>query len=802
MPSRQLWHSIRGDLRVALRQARKDRTFTIVALATFALGVGANAAMFSVVRSVLLRPLPYAQPERLAAIWPKRTISNAELLYMQQHAASFESVAAFSPGWGVAMTGAGEPRQLDAARVSTNFFGVLGVRPMLGRGFLSGESENGQWSVTVLSHALWLSQFGGDSTVVGRVVDMDGQPCRVIGVMPASFELFQANVDAWLPVQIDPASPFHTGATALAFGRLRRGATLAQATRELSTLAPQMRAAFNYTDDYARGATVVDLHDSLVGDARRSIFVLYAAVAILGLIAVVNVGNLLLAHAVGRRREMAVRRALGAAKAVIVRQLLVQSLMLAAAGGVIGAAVGVAGTDALRTLLAASLPRAGEIHLDLAVVAATAFATIAAGIAFGIGPALVASSVDPDGVLRASALEAGGHRAARIRQSLVVAQVSLATVLVVGASLMVVSLWRLERVDLGFDPNRVATMLIQPSSGQVRAADATTYFDELARRIAALPDVERVGAAQHLPLSGFNWNGDLQIESQPVAATSAHPRVVWRSVIGDYFGAMRVPLLRGRVFLPTDTRDAPAVVVVNATMARRFWPDRDPIGERIKFGNGSRGDWATVIGVVGDVRSQSADAPAPLEVYRPNAQQRLVFMHYVIRARGNPLAAMAGVRAAVRSLDQTVPIAQVRSLEEVASTPSTTRRMIARLLAAFAALGLFLGAVGIYGVVAYGVRRRTREMGIRAALGAVEGRLTTMVLGEGLRMSSFGIAIGVAAAAVVTRPMRALLFGVSAADPVVYAAVAVTLAGVAIVASLAPARRAARIDPVVALRSD
>jgi predicted permease len=345
-------------------------------------------------------------------------------------------------------------------------------------------------------------------------------------------------------------------------------------------------------------------------------------------------------------------------------------------------------------------------------------------------------------------------------------------------------------------------MLLQPSSGQVRAADATTYFDELARRIAALPEVERVGAAQHLPLSGFNWNGDLEIESQPVASTSAHPRVVWRSVIGDYFGALRIPLLRGRLFLATDTRDAPAVVLINATIARRFWPDRDPIGERIKFGNGSRGDWATIVGVVGDVRSQSADASAPLEVYRPNAQQQLVFMHYVIRARGNPLAAMARVRAAVRSLDRTAPIAQVRSLEEVASTPSTTRRMIARLLAAFAALGLFLGAVGIYGVVAYGVRRRTREMGIRAALGAVEGRLTTMVLGEGLRMSSLGIAIGVGVAAVATRPMRALLFGVTTVDPLVYAAVAVTLAGVAIAASLAPARRAARIDPVVALRHD
>jgi putative ABC transport system permease protein len=802
MRSRHLWQSIRRDLTVALRQARKDRTFTLVALTTFALGVGANAAVFSVVRGVLLRPLPYAEPERLAAIWPQRTISNAELLHMQQQTKSFESVAAFSPGWGIAMTGAGEPRQLDAARVSTNFFDALGVRPMLGRAFASDESANGRWNVAVLSHALWLSQFGGDSSVVGRVVDMDGQPSRIVGVMPADFEAFQPNVDAWLPLQIDPSSPFYTGATALGFGRLRRGASLAQATRELATLAPQMRAAFNYTDDYARGATVIDLHESLVGGVRRTILVLYAAVAILGLIAVVNVGNLLLAHAAGRRREMAVRRALGAAKSAIVRQLLVQSVVLAAAGGLIGAAAAVAGTEMLRTLLAASLPRAGEIHLDVVVVAVTAIATVVAGIAFGIGPAVVASGVDPDGVLRASALDTGGHRAARIRQSLVVAQVSLATVLVVGASLMVVTIWRLGRVDLGFDPNRVATMLIQPSSGQVRAADATNYFEELTRRIAALPDVERVGAAQHLPLSGFNWMADLEMESQPIAATSAHPRVIWRSVVGDYFGAMQIPLVRGRLFRPTDTRDAPPVVVVNATMARRYWPGRDPVGERIKLGNGSRAEWATIVGVVGDVRSQSVDAPAPAEAYRPNAQQRLVFMHFVIRTRDNPLAAMARVRAAVRSLDQTVPIAQVRSLEEVTSTSSATRRSIARLLAGFAALGLFLGAVGIYGVVAYGVRRRTRELGIRSALGAVEGRLTAMVLGEGLRMSSLGIAIGVVLAALATRPMRALLFGVTALDPLVYAGVALILACVALAASLAPARRAARVDPLVALRSD
>jgi putative ABC transport system permease protein len=800
MQTKYQWQSLRRDLTVALRQARKERTLTIVALATFALGVGANAAMFSVVRSVLLRPLPFSQPERLAAVWPTRTISNGELVFMQQHATAFSDVAAFSPGWGMSMTGAGEPRIVGAARVSTNFFSTLGARPMLGRTFRPGESANGHWNVLILSHALWLSQFGGDSNVVGRVVDVGVDPHTIVGVMPAGFEAFESGVEAWFPLQIDPASPFYTGATATAFGRLRPGATDAQATRELAALAPSMRAAFNYTDDYARGATVTDLHESMVGGVRRTLFVLYGAAALLALIAVVNVGNLLLAHAVARRREMAVRRALGAAKSAIVGQLLVQSLLLALVGGAIGGAVGVAGTAALRALLGGALPRTGDIRLDAAAIAVTTLVTIVAGFAFGVGPALVASGVDPDGVLRASALDAGGNRAARIRRSLVVAQVALATVLVVGASLMVVSLWRLARVDLGFDPNGVATMLIQPTNGQIRGGDATPYFDELSRRIAALPGVERVGAAQHLPLSGFNWNGDLEIESQPIAATAARPRVIWRSVIGDYFAAMRVPLLRGRLFRSTDTRDAPPVVLIDAAMAKRFWPDRDPVGERISFGSGSRRDWATIVGVVGDVRSLSADAPASLEVYRPNAQQGLVFMHYVIRTRGNPLATMGAVRAAVRSFDRTVPIADVRSMEQLSAASTTTRRMIARLLEAFAALGLFLGAVGIYGVVAYGVRRRTRELGIRAALGAVESRLTAMVIGEGLRMSSLGVAIGVVAATLATRPLRALLFGVTALDPIVYAVVAAALIVVTIAASFAPARRAARVDPVEALR--
>jgi putative ABC transport system permease protein len=803
MERRERWATIRGDIVFALRQARRQLRFTIIALLTFALGIGANTAMFGVVRGVLLRPLPYRDPARLAAIWPTRAISNAELVYLQRGAKSFESVAAFSPGWGIAMTGAGEPRQLDGARVSANFFQTLGVQPQIGRAFRPDESDRGKWDVAILSHRLWIEHFGGDSSVLGRVVDLDAQPHRIIGIMPAGFEAFQPDVDAWLPLQIDPSSPFHTGQTALALGRLTRGVSLEQATTELTTFVPQMRTAFNYADDYGRGATVISLHESLVGNVRGSLLVLFGAVAFLVLIAVANVANLLLVHAAGRRRELSIRRALGASRSQIARQLLVQSLLLAIAGGVAGIGIGVIAMHALKAILPSTIPMLGAANIDMAVLLVSASVTIVAGIVFGMAPALLASRIDPEVVLRAGSSGTSTRGHASVRESLVVIEVALAVVLVSGAGLMTETLWRLSRVDLGFRPHAVMSVRIQPSSGQVKSVGATTqYFDELTRRIAAIPGVRNVGAAQHLPLSGFNWMGKLDIETRPIRTTATHPSVVWRSVVGDYFGAMNIPLLRGRLFTATDTRSAPPVVVINATMAKHFWPDRDPIGERIRLGNGSRNEWATIVGIVGDVRSASPDLPAPDEAYRPNTQQGLVFMHFVIRGSDRPLSIAPQVRAAVRSFDKTVPIAEVRSLDDIFATSTAGRRTVAILLAAFAGIGLVLGAVGIYGVIGYAVSQRTRELGIRTALGAVESRITMMVIGEGLRMTTIGIAIGIVVALVAARSLRALVFGVTTGDPPVYAGVALTLAIVATAAAYFPARRAARVDPLAALRGE
>ena len=797
------WSMLSHDFVFALRQARRQPVFTVIALLTFALGIGANTAMFSVVRGVLLRPLPFRDPSHLAAVWPTRAISNAELLFMQRESKSLQSVAALSLGWGIAMTGAGEPRQLHAARVSVNFFDLLGVHPALGRSLAPNESQHGAWDVAILSHDLWVSQFAADSAVIGRVVDMDARPTRIIGVMPAGFEALQAGVDAWLPLQIDPSSPSHTGQLSVAIGRLATGATFASATAELAALAPRMRAAFNYADDYARGATVTSLHDSLVGDVRRSLLVLLGAVGLLVLIAVANVGNLMLAHASGRRRELAVRRALGASQRQIILQLLVQSLTIALAGGALGVIVGALCLRLLKTILPATLPMLSAVNIDWSVLAVCSGVTIAAGLLFGIGPALLASRVDPDGALRAGASESSSRGHSFMREALVVAEVALAVVLVVGAGLMTETLWRLNRVDIGFDPRNILTFLVQPTTGQIASPEQrTAYFAEISRRIGAIPGVKSVGAAQHLPLTGFNWRGSLDIEARPIAATASHPNIVWRSVVGDYFGTMQIPLVRGRSFSESDTRQAPPVAIISASMAKHYWPDRDPIGERIRLGHGTDGAWATIIGVAGDVRSAAPNAPPVEEAYRPNAQQDLHFMHFVVRGSVDPISLAGPIRAAIHSFDKTVPVAEVRLLGEIFAASTETSRVVTLLLAGFAFLGLTLGAVGIYGVISYSVGQRTRELGIRTALGAIERRIAFMIVGEGLRTAGIGILIGTVTAVLAARSLETLLFEVSASDPKIYLSVVLALLVVAIAASYFPARRASRVDPLIALRGE
>ena len=794
--------SLTHDLRFALRQAGRRPAVTVAALLTMALGIGANAAIFSVVRHVVLRPLPFREPSRLAAIWPGRAVSNAELVFMQRDSKAFASIAAFSPGWGIAMTGGGDPRQLNAARASTNYFRTLGVEPVVGSSFSTDASEPGKWNVALISATLWRDQFGSDRAIVGRVVDMDGQPTRIIGVVGGELAAYQPDVDAWLPLQIDASSPFYTGATALAVGRLNSGATLAQATAELAAMAPRMRTQFNFPSDYAKGATVVDLHESVVGGVRQTMFVLLGAVMLLVTLAAVNVGNLQLVQAVGRAREFAVRRALGASAGRLTRQVLVESLLLAIGGGLLGLALGVVALRALLRILPTTLPFLSTVAIDAPVVAFCAAVTIVAGLSFAIAPILLGTrSTGPN--VREGMTARGGRLATRARELLVVVEIAVAMTLVVGATLMTESMRRLSRVDLGYDAANVLTLRIQPSSGQARNAEALrTYFDALQRRLAALPGVKSVGAIQHLPLTGFNWHGAIDIEQHPTAAGQTKPDATWRSVVGDYFAAMKIPVLRGRAFTPLDTRDGPPVVVINRTMANHLWPGADPVGTRIKVGFGTRNEWATIVGIVGDVRFSSPDTPATDEVYRPNAQQGLAFMHFVIRTAGDPLAHATDVRNAIRSLDTTVPIADLRALDELTAGANATRQTIEQLLSAFAVLGLALGTIGVYSVVSFGVAQRTRELGIRSALGARQQHLVAMVIGGGLRLAAGGVLLGAVAAVIASRSMNALVYGISTTSPGVLALVAFILGGAAALSAALPAWRAARVDPLLALKSE
>jgi predicted permease len=564
-----------------------------------------------------------------------------------------------------------------------------------------------------------------------------------------------------------------------------------------------MRTQFNYPDDYGRGNTVVSMRDGLVGNVRQSLLVLLGAVAFVLLIAGANLGNLMLVAAIGRRRELAVRRALGASRGQVAQQLLVHSVIVAFAGGILGTTIGVFGVRGLKAVLPATLPMLAGVSVDWRVLALSAAVTVLVGLAFGIAPAMLATRVDPDGALRVSSGNAGNRAGATTRQILVVIEIALAMVLVVGAGLMTESLWRLSRVDLGFNPTNVLSFRIQPSSGQVKSPEQIrAYFERMTQSIEALPGVSEVGAAQHLPLSGFNWNADLDIEKNPLPSTAAHPRVVWRSVVGDYFGAMSIPLLRGRGFTTADTRDAPPVVIINDAMAKHFWPGRDPIGERIKIGNASRNELATIIGIVGNVRFASPTEPAGDEIYRPNSQQGLVFMHFVVRSNRDSRSLIPSIRAVIHAQDPTVPVAEVQSMGELYAASTSTPRTIALLLLAFAGVGLVLGAVGIYGVISYAVSQRTRELGIRLALGAMEGRIVSSVMGDGLRMAGIGIVLGAAAAIVASRSLRTLVFGVATTDFGTYVGVAVVLASVALAASYIPARRASRVDPLVALRAD
>ena len=797
-----------GDLRHGLRALRRAPTLTATVVLTLALGIGANAAIFSVVRAVLLQPLPYHEPERLVRFWgsapekglPVVNYPDALYDYFHRRSQAVQSITAYAD-FGMTLTGAHDPERLDAAGVTIDFFTLLGQVPLLGRTFLAEEGRRGQNSVAILSHGLWQRRFGGDPAVVGRSLVLDSRPTTVVGVMPAGFE-YPRGAQLWMPLPIDPASLdcwcWET------MGRLAPGRTVADASRELVRLNADFWAEREGRPAPAgepEGVVIArPLAEVLTGDVRTPLLVLLAAVGLVLLIACANIANLLLARATARSREIALRCCLGASPWRIVRQLLVESLLLGVLGTVAGLLLAAALVEMLGPPALEALGQQRVLALDAPVFGFTAAAGLGAVMLFGLAPALRGARVDVQEAVKDGARGSRGAPSRRLNDAFVVSQFALALVLLVGAGLLLRSFAKLLAVDPGFRPENVLV-------GRVALPDdkgpkAALFFDQLDRRLRVLPGVKSAGLTSAAPFGrggngqNFRIQGREPGPGEPVLVTEV------RQVTPGYFAAIGTPLLRGRLIEERDRQGAEYVAVVDESLARRFWPDGNAIGHQLRLGDDDDNPWRTIVGVVSSVKSQSLLQEPDRFVYVPHAQWSAWWMSVVVRTSAAPADSAAAVRAELRALDPTVPLFEVQTLEGAVERSLGTRRLTHRLLLAFALAALVLSAVGIYGVMAVNVSHRTNEFGIRLALGAAPADVRTLVLGRGLRLVLVAVGLGLVGAAAVARLIASLLFQVNPMDPITFSAVAVVLATVALAACYIPARRATATDPLEALRCE
>ena len=788
------------DVRLAIRSFRRYPAFAGLAAAIVALGAGANGAVFSVVHAVLLRPLPYADPGRLVAIAPTSFLSMRDIDFLRGRTRTFADVAASSPGWMMPLTGVGDPVQITAARPTPNLFDVLGVRPLYGRLFQAGDGTPGRRAVVVLGHRLWQARFAGDPNVVGRTIMLGGGPVEIVGVLSAPAGVLDVDADAWFPFERDPR--LDAARNSLGYARLRPGVDLPAALGELRALMPQMRRETGGDEIAVDAIQLLPLTRAIVGDLRTPLLLVTAAVSLLVLLTAANLGTLLLGRQIGRRRDAAVRMALGAAPARLAREAIVESVMVAIAGAIAGLVAARIALPALVRTLPREMPRLDDVTIDPVVIATVILASVAAVLIFGVTPSFVATPASVQPLLREGAqTDSRGSR--RLLDLLVVSQLALAVVLGLGAALMARSLWALQHVQPGFDAARVLTARLQPGGPRYRGPGRSlAYYREVAERVAAVPGVTRVGVINHLPLSGYDWGRSVRRDDQPALPPSSQPRFGWRMIDGDYFAVMSIPLRAGRLFSTSDDANAPPVVIVNETGARRlFGTPEAAIGRGIRMRDQVGEAQAVIVGVVADVRHKSiALEPAP-EFYSPVAQAFGMAMTLVVRTDGPPAALGASVRAAVWSVDPDVAIAGMGPMTAMVRENLGRPRMLATLLLVFAAVGGAIVVCGVYGVVAYTVRRRERELGIRAALGAARGSLHALVLRQGLRYAVAAIGVGLPAALVVGRVMRGVLYGVQPHDVVTVAALCAGVVVTTLLAATIPALRAGRVDPATTLRS-
>jgi putative ABC transport system permease protein len=802
-------NTLLADLRYAIRILRRNPGFTLVTVVTLALGIGANTAIFSVVHAILLRPLPYKDAQRLVVIWETEPSGPGNLYPdtapdfqdWRKQSKVFESMAAATTS-GAALTGISEPLQLQGWEVSPEIFQVLGVRPLLGRTFTAGETGHNR--VVILNYGLWQRAFAGDRALVGRKISLDGEGYDVVGVMPRSFKfplIWGQRSEFWRPISLDDAKWKQSRGNHWfwVLGRLKDGISLARASAEMETLSGRLAQQYPVTNTGVI-AKVVGLREQLTKNIRPALLALFATVGFLLLIACVNVANLLLAKAVGRQREIAIRMAVGSGRWRLIRQLLTESVALFLTAGVAGLLVG---GWALGLLLHAApqgyIPNTAEVHLDAWVFLFTFLTACLAGALAGLIPAIQGSKPDMHDTLKESARSvAAPHQ--RSRRLLTAGEIALALMMLIAAGLTVRSLVRLLGVQPGFDPQNVLTARIAlPESRYPKQGQVTSFYQRLVERIQALPGVRSASLTDHLPLEGGS-NGTVYIEGRPVPRNMwSSPLVEWDTVMPGYFQTLRIPLLRGRDFTAQDTEDKPPVVVVNETMARLFWPNQDPVGKRFSQEK-DKPKWITVVGVVGDVREYGLDQPTAPEAYFPQSQQNRNYMTLAVRTATTPLNQLAALTKVIHELDSQVPVFDSRELAQVVSESSEQQRFVALLLGLFAGLALVLAAVGIFGVISYSVVQRTHEIGIRMALGAGRKEVLGMVLREGLSLALYGVAAGLAGAWALTRFIASLLYGVRPTDLFTFSLVPLVLTAVALLASYVPARRATKVDPMVALR--
>ncbi|GMU02401.1 ABC transporter permease [Corallococcus caeni] len=801
-----------GDLRYAWRSLKNAPGFVAVAVLTLALGIGANSAVFSVVKGVLLTPPPFAQPERLVLLAPNfdafglKEVSNSVPEYrdMVTHTKAFTSLAAFRPN-DMTLTGGESPRRLRVVVATASFLPTLGVAPVLGRGFTQEEETPGQEQVVVLSDAAWRTHFAKDPEVLGRTLRLDGVPHTVVGVLPPG-GIYPEDMEAVLPFAPTPQQQEESrrGNRFLSVvARLKPGMTLDAVRADLVRMGNARTP--DLVDQYQRwgwSMSVKSLEDQVVGGVRETLWLLWGAVGFVLLVACSSVANLLLARAVARGREVSIRAALGAGRARLVAQFLTESLLLALVAGAVGLLLALWGTDALVATVGESLPRAQGVKLDVASVLFTLGVSVLTGVLFGLVPALQASRVDLHAAMREGARATGSHRTGRLRAALVVAQVSLALVLLVGAGLFVKSFLALQRVDAGFVSDGVLTgALALPRVQYPDRAKQAGFQQALLSRLQVLPGVESAGLTNVLPLGGSTDNS-FDIDGRPRQPGEQWKAVEFRAVTPGYLRALRVNLRQGRLLEDADGPEAPWAVVINRSFANLFWPQGDALGQRVKL-HGQDMQWTTVVGIVDDLREWGLDVPARPAAYYALSQLPSVSMGLAVRVKsGDPEALRAQVEAEVRAVDADLPLFDVSPLTRRMDEATGPRRLSALVMGLFAGVALLLASLGLSGVIAFSVTQRTRELGIRMALGAARGDVLRLVLAQGLRLSLTGVAVGLCLSLGLARLLGSLLYGVSVDDPWTFGGVALLLTGVALGASWLPARRATRVDPIIALRAD